>query len=220
MKKTLPILALSIAMTAGALAQTAPAPIPARPAAQAARPPSWMKQQEFAADLRWYLPGLGDFDVYDQAVGVEFSYRHWFNDTFGIAGAIGWESWSADGGSGSWDQPVDGDVSAFPFGASGLMRIAEFDRATLIGEAGLRYVFASSDLELGRGRTDTVDIGGGLLARAGLEVDFELTEQASLTLGGGLQLDLAGGSAEAFGDDLSDNQFEAFFLKIGLSYSF
>lgn len=213
MKTTATTMALLLtAMLAGSAAAAAPAP--------ARGPQYWMKQQEFAADLRWYAPGLGDFDVYDQGFGVEFSYRHWFDDTFGIAGALGFESWGADGESGQWGGPVDGDLTLIPFGADGLMRLAEFDGATLVAQAGLRYAFASSDLTLGGDDGDSVDVGNSFVARAGLEIDFEIAPQASLAFGAGLQLDLSEGSAEAFGGDLESNHLEAFYLKAGLNYAF
>ncbi len=216
MKKIL-ILGLTAAVLAGpSVAQTVGAPRTIRLAPQDA----WMRQQEATAGLVFHAPGAGDFDVFDFAYGVEFGYRRWLTDVFGVGVGLGVETWTA-GGGGNWSGAADGDMLVVPLTLSGHMRAADFGWGGLQLFAALEYDFTSSDVTLERGgRRDTVDVDNCLNGLIGIDLTVPLNETLSLGARLGYQATLVEAGASAFGGNLRDLDMQSVFFGLGVSMAF
>ncbi len=182
---------------------------------------AWMKETEFAGEFVFRAPGLGDFDVFDMAYGVDLTYRHWFTDILGAGVGLGFETWTVQNHSRNWIGALDGDMLVIPLTVSGFLRVAEFGWGTLIGFAGAQYAFSDSDITMTRdGESETVDADGSFVGRIGAELSIPMDGAISLGFRIGYQASLMGGDAEAFGDTNLEVDLEAVFFGLGLSVAF
>ena len=102
--------------------------------------------EQVVVALRLLAPGVGDFDAYRSAVGVEAQYRRWYGYG-GLALSVGTERWAAASRSGNWNAAaLDGHARLFPLGGSALGRWPLSEGLLLRGELGLRYVRVNSNL--------------------------------------------------------------------------
>lgn len=209
---------LAACMAAGMVsAQTAGSPRTFRLSAHDA----WMKETEFAGEVVFRAPGLGDFNVFDAAYGVDLTYRHWFTDILGAGVGLGAETWTTQDHSRNWVGTLDGDMLVIPLTVSGYLRIAEMGWGTLIGFAGAQYAFSDSDIAMTRdGQSAPVDVDGSFVGRFGAELSMPLGGSVSLGLRVGYQASLLGGDAEAFGDKNMEVDLESVFFGLGLAVAF
>ncbi|MBP7275508.1 MAG: hypothetical protein KBA51_04820 [Kiritimatiellae bacterium] len=165
------------------------------------------------------VPGLGDSDVYDVNYGVQFEYRHWFENGLGAGAWFGVEQWEAGDGTRHWDRAADGDLRAVPLGLSGLYRVWSDEVWAVTLRAGLGYVWTDSDLRFkylpGSGR---IDVGNGWIADIGVEVDYRCSERMTVFGAVMIRTDLDRGCASFEGGDLQDNHLEGFNGVLGLKW--
>lgn len=182
---------------------------------------AWMRQHDITGDAVAHFPGLGDFDVFEYALGVEAGYRHWFTDIVGAGVGLGLENWSAGGASRNWRGRVSGDMTVIPLSVSGFLRAADVGELELIGFVALEYAITISDLTVTRdGEKDDVSLDNALNGRIGLEVALPLTPDLSLTGQAGFQFNLWKADAEALGGGLMDLDMQSFFIGIGVAFAF
>lgn len=178
--------------------------------------------------LYWF-PGDGDFDLYKNGYGIELSYREWFNSCpWGLGLTLGLAQWQADENSDdafkikSWEK-YDGSILYIPLGLSLYFCAIEWDNWNLILDAGLRYVFITSDIDVFdtnlKQRRD-IDIDSSLVANIGLGLEFLLTENFYLSCGGGYQANVFKGDAEAGHDSLRDNSLQGAYARLGVKCLF
>ena len=174
---------------------------------------------EWSAGLSLRMPGLGDFDVYKPGMALEIQYRNWFWSVHGIALSLGLERWEADSDSRDWAGSPSGDLTLLSFGVSWVGLLFESDSDLWTVEAGVRYLWASSDLKLQTGSgTSDVEVGNGVVGVLALGYERRLTESVSLTAGISYQPDLLVGDAEAGGNKLRDNKLESWGVQLGLRW--
>ena len=66
-----------------------------------------------------WMPGAGDYDLYEAGYGAEVTFRRWCNLPFGYEVSAGFGTWEAGDGNrvGSGLADFDGDAQVLPFGA-------------------------------------------------------------------------------------------------------
>jgi hypothetical protein len=216
MKKAVVLLAAAV-MAGSAAAQTVGAPRTVRLSPRDA----WMRQMEAGGSLVYHMPGLGDFDVFDQAIGVEFAYRYWFSDVFGIGAGLGYETWEAAGDNRNWEGQFDGDMTVIPLSVSGLLRIADFQWGLLTGFVSVEYAICDSDMSVTRdGMTGRVGIDDSINGRLGLELSVPVNDVWSVGLTLGYQGALMKGDASALGDTNIEVDMQSVFVGLGASFAF
>lgn len=177
--------------------------------------------RDVCASAVYRFPGAGDFDVYDDAYGLQFQCRHWTVPTLGWGLSAGWETWSANGDGFDWGGKVRGDAQVAPVGASGLWRPLGDESGGPVFEAGIRYAFVFSDLTLGEGEARrSVDVDPGLVGLLALRWVTPVSDQTAWFAGVGYQFDLLPGEATAGPADLRDNQLQSFYIEAGLCLRF
>ncbi len=185
------------------------------------RPPAWMRQHEVGVEGVVHAPGLGDFDVFDYAAGVELEYRYWWADVFGMGLGIGYERWEAGNGARNWMGRTDGELNVVPLSALAYLRLADWGVCQLTGYGGLEYAWTDSDLTLERsGQKDSVSVDDTLLVRFGLSTAWPITSVLQLTLGAGFQFPIMKANASSHGGPLQDLDLQSFFVGAGISLAF
>ncbi|MCX7819968.1 MAG: hypothetical protein N2652_12310 [Kiritimatiellae bacterium] len=184
------------------------------------------REEAVLARLRVVLPRHKD---YRHALGLELQWSLWWTRSFGLAVGVGVERWSAEEREYFEDieavlRPhLGGSALALPVGASLIYRAERAgQRLRLNGEVGLRFVYVSSEVTMtyefvdhyGRPTRvqDTVDLDPRLVGIARLELTGPLEERWEWFLGGGYQLDFAGGENwlyEEVANDLSGIEIAA-----------
>jgi opacity protein-like surface antigen len=185
------------------------------------RPPAWVRQHEVGVEGVVHAPGLGDFDVFDYAAGVELEYRYWWTDVCGVGLGIGYERWEAGNGTRNWKGRTDGELGVVPLSALAYLRLADWSVCELTGYGGLEYAWADSDLTLERsGQKDSVSVDDTLLVRFGLSTAWPITSVLQLTLGAGFQFPIMKADASSHGGPLQDLDLQSFFVAAGISLAF
>jgi hypothetical protein len=169
----------------------------------------------------------GDDDTWSNAYGLEAQYIIWNTPKLGFAFAGGIGSWQVnenalviydpDLGAAAIAQP-DGNALTFPLGASVLFRPSAVGTI----ECGLRYVFVSSNVDVGATYSnihvkDNVDIDDGLVGLVGADWAYPITPTVNVGFGAGYQFDISKGSVSWRGIDLEDNELKGFYLRLGLN---
>jgi hypothetical protein len=216
MKKAVVLLAVAV-MAGSAAAQTVGAPRTVRLSPRDA----WMRQMEAGGALVYHAPGLGDFDVFDQAIGVDFVYRYWFSDVFGIGAGLGYETWEVAGDNRNWNGQFGGDMTVIPLSVSGLLRIADFEWGLLTGFVSVEYAICDSDVSVTRdGASGGVSIDDSINGRLGLELSVPVNDVWSVGLELGYQGALMKGDASALGDSNLEVDMQSVFIGLGASMAF
>ena len=216
MKRAAVLLAMAV-VAGSAVAQTVGAPRSVRLAPRDA----WMREMEAGASITYHMPGLGDFDVFDKAVGVEFTYRYWFSDIFGIGAGLGFETWDVQRNNRNWVGELDGDMMVIPLSVSGLLRIADFEWGLLTGFVSVEYALCDSDISMTRdGETQGVGIDDSINGRLGVELSVPVGDVLSLGVQVGYQGALMSGDASAFGDPNMEVDMQSVFVGLGASLAF
>lgn len=175
----------------------------------------------WGAGVQAYTIGLGNLDVYEWGVGVEAQARFWTGPAFGWAAALGLARWETDSGSYQWGAPVRGSLLLAPVGGSLLWRSCAVSPSRFVAEAGLRFVFADSDVELLVAGRDPqpVSIDNGFLALVGLDYERDLG-RAIFFAGATYQIQVADVDARWADGKLRSNDLEAMSLRIGFRRPF
>ena len=216
MKKAIVFLAMAV-VAGSAAAQTVGAPRAVRLAPRDA----WMRQMEAGGSLTYHVPGLGDFDVFDQAIGIDLSYRYWFSDVLGIGVGLGYETWDAQRNNRNWVGELDGDMTVIPLSVSGLLRMMDFEWGVLTGFVSLEYAICDSGMTMERGgESEDVNVDDSINGRIGVELAMPVSDVLSVGAQLGYQGALAPGDAEAFGDTNMEVDMQSFFVGLGVSLAF
>jgi len=180
-----------------------------------------MRQNEVTGEVVIHAPGLGDFDVFDYAYGIEIGYRHWWSDILGVGVGIAYENWVAGGGARNWAADADGDLRVYPLSLSGYLRAADLGWCELVTLVALEYAICDSEIAVSRGgASDTASVDDSVNVRLGLEFGAPLTDNLRLTCGVGFQFPLMKGDASALGGPLMDVDMQSFYAGVGLSLAF
>lgn len=182
---------------------------------------------ELAVNGAYFLPGDGDFDLFERGLGVEVSYREWFAFPWGVGLSLGYANWAVDDHANAYKfaaSDYDGHVSTFPIGADFYFNVIDWDNWDVILSTGLRYAIVDSSVSFAYdGKRFDVDMDNALLWNIALEYDHTLTEDVFLTLSAGFQTDIM--KADSTYDDqdgkehdLRDTSFEAFFGRVGVKF--
>lgn len=184
---------------------------------------------ELSAQAAYFFPGGGDFDLFENGIGSEVSYREWIAFPWGIGLSLGASTWSADDKANCYKIPgatdFDGDVTAIPLGLHFYFNIIDWDNWNVILQTGLRYVIVDSDVDfVYDGGRRKIDMDNDLLWDIALEYDHSLSENIFFTLTGGFQTDIMKADStykDGNGShDLRDTSFEAFFARAGIKVLF
>lgn len=193
--------------------------------AQSELPPGYLSEVRGAA--RYVMIGEGDFDLYEGGFGGEVQYRNWSYDPIGWALSLGVEQFQAQSDSSDLGVPTigdfDGDLMLIPVGASVLYKLIDMDGWRLTVEGGLRYVFADSSIdfaEVGLTKRESLDVGDGVIAVIGADIERLITEDISVFFGGGYNADLLPGEITIPHDTLKDNELKGLFFRLGAGVSF
>lgn len=169
--------------------------------------------------VQYAVPGLGDSDLYDWAVGAEAQFRYWLTDSFGWSLAAGWSQWEADSSGSQWGAPVDGSTQVIPLGGSVLFRTCGAP-VRLVLEGGLRYAWVSSDLDLLiAGENESVDLDDGIYAVLGADLERDVSF-GQVFVGVTFQLDVMAPEASWAEGDLRDASLEAATFRAGIRRKF
>lgn len=190
-----------------------------------------------------YLSPEKDED-WDKGVGAEVVAVFWKSETFGIALAGGLQQWTPNEDIFSYGETLpnglgygfasqlDGEAMLFPVGASGLWKTQIGKDAKLIFEAGIRYVFVQSDVEVkyaeaisgpggtivSEGKVDN-DIDDGVIGLVAVDLQIPLSDKVLGFVGGGFQFDISKGGQKIGGEDIDyDNELKAAFLRAGIRF--
>lgn len=168
-----------------------------------------------------WMPGAGDYDLYDMGYGAEVSFRRWCNPPFGYEVSAGFGTWEAGDGDqvGSGLTDFDGDAQVLPFGVSGLWQIPE-TRLTL--ELGVRYLLMASEIDAlntAAGERTDLEIDDSLLGLVALQSDWDIGGERTLGLDAGYQFDLVSGDIDTDYGSAGETDLQAFFLRVALRWS-
>ena len=174
---------------------------------------------EWSAGVSYLEPGLGDFDVYDDGVGLEVQCRYWLWDVHGLAFSLGMERWDARSDGNDWAAEPSGSLDMVSFGVSWVGLIFESEKDLWTVEGGLRYHVADSDMKIRVGdRKHKVDIDDGLTGLVALGYERRLSESFSVGVALSYQPDLIEGEASFDGGKLRDNKLEAWGIQLALRW--
>ena len=178
------------------------------------------------------LSPLRDAD-WDSASGIEIQGRFWQNEHIGLALVGSFDAWKAktaitevDDGHAYTYTAITGDATVTSLGASILYRTGSSGDVKLIIDLGLRYATVNSSVYSeaaydGSGGPnylyEKIDIEDTLLFVAGAELEFQVTENASLILGVGYQVDLNKPEETFVGESLGETDLGAASFIIGFA---
>lgn len=189
---------------------------------------------EMAFKVNSLLPS--DKESWDSAANVEIQARFWGDNQLGAAVSIGFGTWVAQGEYfeeedevGFYSSAIYGNVSEVPIGLSALFRTRINPTVSLIFEAGLRYVFISSgiNVEIAEGdetgsscRVERIDMDNAVQGVVGLGIEGSIDD--SIVIFGGLdcRFDLVESHERFLGEDLGPTSLRAVSANIGVAWSF
>jgi len=179
------------------------------------------------ASLNYFLPSQQYSGLYDRMYGFELQYRSWFSPPFGFAVAGGMMKAKVNDDIEHIIKPSEatfsGTATMTPLGVSALYELMNIDDWCINAEAGLRYVFIDSKVDMEyrdqRGDED-VDMDDALVAVIRFNVDRILNDNFGLFAGFGIQLDLSPGDVSINGVDDTGNNLKGYSLSLGGKYTF
>lgn len=176
---------------------------------------------------QYWIPGDGDFDLFDGGYGASLSYREWFSFPWGASVNLGLAQWQVNGGSDAFKYEAlsayDGDVLLVPFGASLCFNMIDWDSWNLILDTGVQYLFVDSSASVfsaDDNRRHDVDIGGAVLWNIGAEFEYMVAENIYLLGGIGYQVDIARADTEYDEYTARDTSFRGASFRLGAKYLF
>lgn len=176
---------------------------------------------DLSACALYRFPGLGDFDVYDSAAGLEIQYRNWVWDVYGFGVSLGYEEWENAEGRTKWGEGTRGSVAVIPVGFGLIARPVEFPTGRLTAELGLRYAMVESDLTLDvAGARYEISLENTWLAVLSADLEGYLSDSLSVFGGVGYEKDLRRQRPEADSFRLMENEFENVFVRVGARLQF
>ncbi|MBR6021813.1 MAG: hypothetical protein IK066_05275 [Kiritimatiellae bacterium] len=208
MKKTI----LAVAAVAALAAATAPAGLISDEPA------------EVSAQAQVWLPGEGDFNLFEVSPGVQVSWREWVSFPFGLGLQVGVGTWGTDSGSDPYKykglNDFRGDVTVVPVGLTLAYCPIDWNNWDVILETGLHYVFVSSDADcrVEDGTRHDLEMDNAVWWTVGAEFDYQLAEGVYIVGGAGVQVDVVGSDTECNGADLRDTRFQSFYGKLGAKF--
>lgn len=185
----------------------------------------------FRVSSQFIVPG--DSESWDDAVGLEAQYIVWATPNLGLALAAGIGSWRVtDDVLVGYDPDVDvaavvsadGSALTLPFGGSVLFRPAMDGPAKVTLEAGLRYVFVDSGVDIEAAVydgsdtvyiTDNVDFDDGVIGLIGADISFPISPKVDFGFGAGYQVDIVKGDVYWMGERIGENEMKGIFIRLG-----
>lgn len=177
----------------------------------------------------YVIPGDGDFDLFENAVGATLTYREWFCFPWGVGLNVGVSSWQVDDKSTAYKYKAlsdyDGSALVIPLGLSLYFNVIDWDNWNLVLGTGFQYLFVESDIDLynsepGVKRRQDVDIDDAILWNLEAQYEYMLAENAYFLGGLGYQVDAMRADTSYPGGDLRDTSFRGFFGTLGVKFLF
>lgn len=174
-----------------------------------------------------WLPGDGDFDLFDFGYGAQVSYREWFSFPWGVGVNAGIADWSVDNSSAAYKSAIysdyDGSAMFFPLGFSVFFCAIDWENWMVTLDTGLQYWFTVSDVTVMSSEDNQrhdVDIGGAVIWNVGMDIEYLLTESMYVTGGLGYQTDVIKADTDCNGDSIRDSSFRGFSFRAGVKFVF
>ncbi|MDR0994342.1 MAG: hypothetical protein LBN38_07265 [Verrucomicrobiota bacterium] len=184
---------------------------------------------ELTLSGRGWIPGDGDFDLFEDGYGVSLSYREWFHFPWAVGVSVGVAHWEVDDGSDAYKYPMltgyEGDALLIPLGVSLYFSMIDWDNWNLNLKTGVEYLFVDSNVsvfnneENVKARQD-VDIGNAILWNVGAEYEYMIAENAYIAGELGYQVDVMRADTDYAGRSARDTSFRGFYLGIGVKFLF
>ena len=173
----------------------------------------------------FWLPGEGDYDLFDVGYGAGVSYREWVRFPWGVGLNLGVGQWQVDSGSTAYKwqrlERYRGDATMFFVGPAVYFNIVDWDNWNLTLETGAQFVFIDSNVEVSLdGEKLSVDIDNAAFFHVGLEYEYMLAENAYLTLAGGYQLDLMEADTKYEYGKLRSTHLHGSYFRLGAKFLF
>lgn len=176
---------------------------------------------------QYWIPGDGDFDLFDSGYGLSASYREWFSFPWGVGVNLGVDQWQVDGNSHAFKYKAlsdyEGDALLIPLGASMFFNLIDWDNWNLVLEAGLKYLLVDSNVSLYSSDDKLchdVDIGSALLCTLGAEYEYMISENLYMLGGVGYQMDIMKADTEYSIYDVRDTSFAGLYVRLGAKILF
>ncbi|MBA4386732.1 MAG: hypothetical protein C0404_02055 [Verrucomicrobia bacterium] len=189
---------------------------------------------DLVAGYHWLSPGK-DAD-WKNASGLELQGRFWRSAHLGIALVGSADTWKArteiteeDSGNAYASTSIMGDASVTSLGASVLYRSGAVSDVKLVMDFGLRYamvdsaVYAEAAYDGPGGPNylyDKIHIDNTMLFVAGAGLEFEVSNEISLTLGVSCQVDINKPEERFAGSSLGETGLDAVSFGVLLSCKF
>ena len=188
---------------------------------------------ELSLGGQYWIPGDGDFDLFESGYGAMLSYREWFSFPWGAGVNLGVAQWQVNGASDAYKyealRDYDGDALLIPVGASLYFNVIDWDNWNVIFDTGLQYVLVDSSVTVFntednvpaevQGEQD-VDIDNVLLWNLGLEYEYMLSENLYVQGNAGYQIDVLKGDTEYAGRSARDTSLRGAYLRLGAKFLF
>ena len=217
------LLAVVLGLSSTAMAQNSPVLI-----SSSSSEASSEQISEVAGRFVYFLPSQQYSGFYDSMSGVEIQYTRWLAMPLGISAVTGMMNADVRANNRQLVSTEEGvftdSARMVPFGVSALYNVTDTHDWRITGEAGVRYVFITSDIKLkatdGSGSED-VSLDDAFVAVFRVDVDRRLADQWALLLGAGVQIDLAAGDVSTSSrGKLGDDNLKGYSLSLGARYLF
>jgi len=187
-----------------------------------------------SVEAQFLLPQ--DSDNWTGSYGLQAKARFWQKGNFGTALCIGLQSWQAKSEyteesdeNETVSSTVYGNMTLLPIGASLLYRNAVAEDVCMTMEAGIRYAFTDSNLnvEIAKSAADGTSYqkekilsDSPLLGILGLSFDASLDDDLTVLFGFAYQFDLSHPRESFMGGDMGPVSYKSPMVSIGLSWKF
>lgn len=209
-------------LSCSAIAQSAPESNAAFFSADSAAQPA-----EITGSLQYFFPSQQFSGFYDRMYGAEVQYSYWFSRPWGVSGVLGLMSADVRKDNKHLVDPSVGtftdSASMVPIGVSVLYNLIDYGTWRIDGEAGLRYIFISSDIQVksvATGEKSSVDLDNATVFVLRANVYRMLTEELDLFISAGMQNDIIAGDVSVAGKKVGDDNLKGYSLSLGLTYEF
>jgi len=179
-------------------------------------------RQDFSAGPIAFLPKDNN-SLYNNGWGGEVQYRFWCSDDWALALAGGAARLNVADNTAITDfGGTEGNVNIYPVGGDLIYNIVDIAPVHINAQAGVRYIFASSDascLNIAGKRVD-MSIDNGTVWRVGVDADYAISKRLALFGAFNYQQDFSKQSISTVDGPLRDNTFRGFIFELGLRARF
>ena len=183
---------------------------------------------DLGLSIQLAMPGVGDFDLYENGIGAELQFRDIVDAPWGYLLAIGYSEWASDSGArdpGANLYDFDGNLEVIPFGASVLYQAYSEEALSVTIDVGVRYLSTVSKITARNSDSSPdqrfdLDIEDALIYRLGVAADYVLSPDFIWSNGIGYQSDLKKADISTELGPAEDNIMESFFFETAIRLPF